>query len=212
MFLFAFFMAAIILVIAAIVLPAWISYKQQSAGSSAPVGGIAYFISIGLGFMCVEMAMMQQLSIFLGHPVYSMVVVLAGLILSSGIGSLASDRWPTRSAWQCRIPPIVGALLVVVYFSLVLSVIHACIAALLWQRVLISLVMIFPPGLALGFCFPIGLRWMTTLGQERNLPWMWALNGRLPERWAALSQCWFQWKSTLELACLPVRLFIFWLL
>jgi hypothetical protein len=29
----------------------------------------------------------------------------------------------------------------------------------------------------MGFCFPVGMRWATKLGQEGNLPWMWALNG-----------------------------------
>lgn len=176
-FLFAFFLAALILVITTIALPAWIDYRQSSRNLPAPAGGVAYFIFLGLGFMCVEIAMMQQLSIFLGQPIYSMVVVLAGLILSAGLGSLASDRWPVRSAWQCRIPPFAGVLLVVLYFLLALPVIHACVAMLLWQRAAICLLLISPPGFALGFCFPIGLRWMTALSQQRNLPWMWALNG-----------------------------------
>ncbi|MGB6692340.1 MAG: hypothetical protein WBE76_31250 [Terracidiphilus sp.] len=176
-FLLAFFLAAIILVIASIAVPAWMTYRRQSGSSSAPAGALAYFIAIGLGFMCVEMAMMQQLSIFLGHPVYSMVVVLAGLILSTGVGSFVSDRWPVKSDWQGRIPPAAGALLVALYFSLVLPVMHAYTAALLWQRALICLLLIAPPGFVMGFCFPIGLRWMKALSQERNLPWMWALNG-----------------------------------
>ena len=54
---------------------------------------------------------------------------------------------------------------------------HAYTAALLWQRVLICLMLITPPGFMLGFCFPIGLRWMAAIHQEHNLPWMWALNG-----------------------------------
>src|SRR4029077_17222011 len=32
-------------------------------------------------------------------------------------------------------------------------------------------------GFALGFCFPVGLRWMTKLGRDDSLPWMGALNG-----------------------------------
>lgn len=176
-FLFAFFLAALILVVATVALPAWIAYKQSSGNLPPPAGGVAYFIFLGLGFMCVEMAMMQQLSIFLGQPIYSMVVVLAGLILSAGLGSFASDRWPVRSAWQCRIPPLAGVLLVALYFILVLPVIHAYVASLLWQRAAICLLLISPPGFALGFCFPIGLRWMTALSQQHNLPWMWALNG-----------------------------------
>jgi spermidine synthase len=177
LFLLAFMLAALILVVATIAIPARMAYRRQRGNSFAPALGLAYFASIGLGFMCVEMAMMQQLSIFLGEPVYSLVVVLASLILSTGIGSLVSDRWPARSAWQCRIPPAAGALLVVVYFSVVLPVMHAFTAALLWQRVLLCLLLIVPPGFALGFCFPIGLRWMKALSEERNLPWMWAMNG-----------------------------------
>jgi hypothetical protein len=176
-FLFAFFFAAIVLVAATIALPAWMAYRRSSGNFPAPAGGVAYFICLGLGFMCVEMAMMQQLSIFLGQPIYAMVVVLAGLILSAGVGSFVSDSWPARSAWQCRIPPFAGVLLVVLYFFLVLPVIHACVAAPLWQRIAICLLLISPPGFALGFCFPIGLRWMTAISQQHNLPWMWALNG-----------------------------------
>ena len=175
--LFAFFLAAIILVIATIALPTWIALRNRSERSPVPKRAIAYFVSIGLGFMCVELAMMQQLSIFLGHPVYSMVVVLAGLILSSGVGSFVSDFWPTSLAWQLRIPPAAGAVLLILYFALVLPSMHAYTAALLWQRVLICLILITPPGFMLGFCFPIGLRWMAANRQEHNLPWMWALNG-----------------------------------
>jgi hypothetical protein len=106
-----------------------------------------------------------------------MIVVLTGLILSTGIGSFLSDRWPAASAWQCRIPPALVAFLVVLYFFVVLPVMHSWIAMLLWQRVLICLMLISPPGIALGFCFPTGLRWVTATSGERDLPWMWALNG-----------------------------------
>jgi hypothetical protein len=177
LFLLAFMLAAVILVISTVVLPARLLVKRQSDGHAAPSRGIAYFIAIGLGFMLVEMAMMQQLSIFLGHPIYSMVVVLGGLILSAGLGSLASDSWPVKSTWQSRIPTIAVSLLVVLYSLAVLPVIHAFIAGMLWQRVLVGLVLVFSCGFLQGFCFPVGMRWMTALSQERNLPWMWALNG-----------------------------------
>jgi hypothetical protein len=59
----------------------------------------------------------------------------------------------------------------------VVPVMHAFTANLLWQRVLICLAMVAPCGFLLGFCFPIGMRWVKTLSGERNLPWMWALNG-----------------------------------
>lgn len=177
LFLFAFFLAAVLLVIATIALPAWIAYRKQDRATSVPLGSIVYFASIGLGFMCIEMAMIQQLSIFLGHPVYAMVVVLGGLILSTGVGSLLSDSWPARSNWQCRLPPVAGALLILLYLCLVLPLIHTWTPAPMGQRALLSLLLICPPGLAMGFSFPIGLRWMIGLSQKHNLPWMWAING-----------------------------------
>jgi hypothetical protein len=177
LFLFAFMLAAVVLVAATILLPAWLAFQRERPASPVSMGSILYFVSIGLGFMCIEMAMMQQLSIFLGQPIYSMIVVLTGLILSTGIGSFLSDRWPAASAWQCRVPPAVVALLVVLYYFAVLPATHAWIAMHLWQRILICILLISPPGIALGFCFPIGLRWVASTSGERDLPWMWALNG-----------------------------------
>ncbi len=177
MFLFGFMLAAIILVITTIVLPAMLWTRKQGAAKPPAAGGIAYFIAIGLGFMFVEMSMMQQLSIFLGHPIYSLVVVLAGLIFSTGVGSLASDRLELSSTWRSRLPAVAASVLIVVYSLIVLPVVHAFTAGVLWQRIVISLALVTPCGFLLGFCFPVGMRWMTALRQERNLPWMWALNG-----------------------------------
>jgi hypothetical protein len=56
-------------------------------------------------------------------------------------------------------------------------VMHAFTADLLWQRALIALALVSPCGFLLGFCFPVGMRWLNALSQGRNLPWMWALNG-----------------------------------
>jgi hypothetical protein len=176
-FLFVFMIAALILVMTTIVLPARLLNSRTDGAPKPLYGAVAYFIAIGLGFILVEMAMMQQLSIFLGHPIYSMVVVLAGLILSAGAGSLASDRWQLKASWQSRVPPLAAAFSVVAYSLVVLPMMHAFTAALLWQRVLICLALISPPGFLLGFCFPVGMRWMRVLSQGHNLPWMWALNG-----------------------------------
>ena len=177
LFLFGFMLAAIILVITTIVLPALLWTRRQGAAKAPPAGGLAYFIAIGLGFMFVEIAMMQQLSIFLGHPIYSLVVVLAGLIFSTGIGSLASDKLQLSSRWHSRLPAMVASLLIVLYSFAVMPVVHTYTAGVLWQRVATSLALVTPCGFLLGFCFPVGMRWMTALRQEKNLPWMWALNG-----------------------------------
>ena len=176
-FVLAFMLAAVILVALVIVLPFRLWAGKQAAIAPPAWGGIVYFVGIGIGFMLVEMAMMQQLSIFLGHPIYSLVVVLAGLILSTGVGSLASDRLRASSSTVCRIPALAVALILMLYSAAVIPIIHRFIAETLWQRALICVGLVAPCGFAMGFCFPVGLRWMTMLRQEENLPWMWALNG-----------------------------------
>jgi SAM-dependent methyltransferase len=176
-FLFALMMAALVMVIFAIVFPL-IWWARRRAVPKAPLaGGITYFIAIGLGFILVEMAMMQQLSIFLGHPIYSLVVVLAGLILATGIGSLVSDRLSLSSSAGSRTPALIVAVALLLYSVAVMPMIHAFIADVLWQRALLSLALVVPCGFLMGFCFPVGLRWLTQMKQEANLPWMWALNG-----------------------------------
>jgi hypothetical protein len=117
------------------------------------------------------------LAILLGRPIYSLIVVVAGLILSSGLGSLASDEMRLRSRLECRLPALAAAAMLFVYSLVVLPVVHHFIGGVLTQRVLISLLLIALPGFAMGFCFPVGLRQIKLLGEESSLPWMWALNG-----------------------------------
>src|SRR5207253_3365134 len=64
----------------------------REAGWQLAVGGTVYFALIGIGFMMVEIALLQRMSVFLGHPVYALSVVLFSLILWTGFGSMASER------------------------------------------------------------------------------------------------------------------------
>lgn len=171
-----FLFAALVLMIFTIFLPLRRSASLSGANGLLP-GGITYFTAIGLAFMLVEMGMMQQLSIFLGHPIYSLAVVLAGLIFSTGVGSLLSERFRFATSLTSRMPAIAAWLLVVLYSGVVPRVTHQFTAAALWQRMAISFALIAPCGLLMGFGFPVGLRWMSKLGHQGNLPWMWALNG-----------------------------------
>jgi hypothetical protein len=177
LFVFAFMLAAAILVAVTIVLPLR-RWSGRHSGIAPPVsGGIVYFIGIGIGFMLLEMAMMQQLSVFLGHPIYSLVVVLVGLILSAGVGSLVSDRWRLASTFSSRVPALAVTLILILYSFAVIPMTHRFAAGTLPQRVFFCLALVAPCGILMGMCFPVGLRWMTALKQQENLPWMWALNG-----------------------------------
>src|SRR4029079_1303168 len=48
---------------------------------------LLYFGALGLGFIVIEVAMVQRFTLFLGHPVYALVVVLCSILCFCGLGS-----------------------------------------------------------------------------------------------------------------------------
>lgn len=71
--------------------------------------GALYFSMIGAGFMMIEIGLMQRLSVFLGHPVYALGILLFTIILSSGIGSFISEKLALQtSPWKYIFPAFVA--------------------------------------------------------------------------------------------------------
>src|SRR4029078_8086359 len=65
-------------------------------GADRPGAGwprwLAYFGALGAGFRVLEVALLQNFVLLLGHPVYSLTVTLFSFLLGTGIGSLISRR------------------------------------------------------------------------------------------------------------------------
>ncbi len=137
-----------------------------------------YFCSIGLGFMLVEIAMIQRLSVFLGHPIYSMTVVLFCLLVATGCGSWLSGvlvRDPLRGpqAPAC-LAVLVGAVLLLGLATPPLLV-HLDFLPTP-GRIAIACGLLLPLGLAMGMGFPLGMR--AASRQVAGLtPWLFGVNG-----------------------------------
>src|SRR5260370_18205945 len=81
---------AALLVTTVIIVPLRGAIRDTSARLA--VAGSAYFLLLGTGFMFVEIALVQRFSLFLGHPVYSLSIALFAIVLSTGVGSLVSEK------------------------------------------------------------------------------------------------------------------------
>src|SRR5215471_19351535 len=57
-------------------------------------GSIIYFAALGFGFIAVELALLQNLTLLVGHPIYTLSVLLFTLLAFGGIGSALSVRVP----------------------------------------------------------------------------------------------------------------------
>src|SRR5262249_17281016 len=139
--------------------------------------GSAYFLLIGLGFMFAEIALIQRLSLFLGHPVYALSIGLFSIILSTGLGSLLSERLtPVRTGHFVIWRSLLAAYLLLLAQGLPDLPPSSLAAASLAWRASNSIGVFFPAGLLMGFAFPTGMRLVTRL-DARLTPWLWGVNG-----------------------------------
>jgi hypothetical protein len=151
-------------------------HTNYSRGSRLLV--FAYFLALGVGFMFVEMALIQRLVFFLANPVYAVAVVLAGLLLVAGLGSGWAARLIARGHSVTRLA-FVAALAVATISAIYALGLHPALRTLLGlplvARVAVAFVVMLPLA-AMGMLFPLGLRQLGRIHAEL-LPWAWAING-----------------------------------
>ena len=151
--------------------------KLRASGVRTPGTGriFLYFAALGLGFMLFEIALMQKLVIFLGHPTYALSVVLTSLLASAGLGSLWSGRIK-QIRREHLVLIMLGVLAVVAANVLFVNfLLPELLGLALWLRVLIVVAMLVPTGLVLGMPFPSGIRVVEQMCPHL-IPWGWAIN------------------------------------
>ena len=149
------------------------------AGFRAPGGrAIAYFGALGAGFIVCEVALMQRQILLLGHPIYTLVVILFTLLLAGGLGSLYARRFAVSEIrWALgRIIPLVVLLVVTGAFALPVLV-KAALPLTLWMRIAVAGLITFPFGFLMGMPFPLGLRRSAQDPQGAPVSALWGING-----------------------------------
>jgi hypothetical protein len=168
-----------VLAVITIIVPLWAGTARSGAettSSRAHRLGAIYFCLIGAGFMFAEIAIIQKLSVFLGHPVYAMGVLLFTVILSTGIGSFISDKLPLSRRSFILAVPLVTAMVILVQKFILSALVTQAITEPIFTKAVFCVVAIFPLGILLGFFFPVGMKMFKPL-VAGDTPWFWALNG-----------------------------------
>jgi hypothetical protein len=159
------------LLIAAVVLLLPLVAPRRIGTKGAPVGrAILYFPALGLGYLFIEIALIGEASLYLDDVTTAFALVLSGMLIFSGLGSMAANRLRLRLAW----PAILGIL--GLCLALLPAVILATIGWPLAARLALLVLLLAPLSFALGMPFPMGL---AEAGKKGHgfLPWAWALNG-----------------------------------
>ncbi len=140
-------------------------------------GLLFYFVGIGLAYIMVEVVLLQRFVLLLEHPAYAASGVVAGMLVSSGIGSMI---WGRSSHTSRRLLlnigfGVIGAGLL---FHALLggAVIQQLIHLPVGLKAMAAAVMVVPLGMAMGIPLPVGVTVAGGRG-EGTVAWCWALNG-----------------------------------
>lgn len=146
---------------------------------------LVYFTCLGSAFLFIEITFIQKFILFLHHPLYGATVVLSGMLIFAGLGSVFSEkvacrlRGKTRSwfRWEAVVWVVVLIWGVVLVESVLLpKVFRTCSGLSDQAKMLVSLGLIAPVAFFMGMPFPLGLG---LLGKEfpEMIPWAWGVNG-----------------------------------
>jgi hypothetical protein len=192
----------------------YVPLRRLAAGGLEVPGAwryAAFFAGTGVGYMALEIALLQKFGLFLGHPNYALSVVLAALLLATGVGSLFSAAIVRMLGGQLRFVTYVLAAVVLVEHLALLPLLRGLLGLPFAARVLVAVALITPIGCLLGVFLPTALERLKPEAPA-FVPWAWGINGMFsvlaPLLSVAVSMTWGI--SALLLASIPVYLFAGW--
>ncbi|MGE0267267.1 MAG: hypothetical protein AB7S78_02250 [Candidatus Omnitrophota bacterium] len=145
-----------------------------------------YFSVLGLGFILIEITVMNQFILFLGNPIYSFSLILTSLLTATGIGSYFSGGLMEKKIISIRKMAGVCSLVLSAYFVLLPLILQHWLGILFPLKIVVTFLIILPLGFCLGMMFPQGIK---KLSQYNNdlVPWAWGLNGYMSTVGSAIS-------------------------
>jgi hypothetical protein len=159
-----------------ILLPLLNVRRRSGAAAGTLMAVLVYFFALGAGFMLLEVGLIHRTIVFVGSPGAAVSVVIASILSSSGLGSLASDR-VRCSAVRSLVFALVGLLAVGAFYQLGASALFDALFRLpTWARGLTASLALAPAGFFAGWFFPVGLR-VASARSEALVPWAIAVNG-----------------------------------
>jgi spermidine synthase len=175
----ALFGIVTLLVLGGIVLPLALGRRRALAGRTASkLRDLGFFVAIGVGYILLEIGLLNRFTLHLGHPTHALRVVLFALLLCSGVGSLLSGRvqTPRGLRWLLGLAGLGVATLTAIYAFVLPPLLHAAIGWTFAGRVVLCGALVGGPGLLMGMMLPTGIRLLTPRHSE-IVPWAWGLNG-----------------------------------
>jgi hypothetical protein len=134
---------------------------------------LAYFAILGLGYLFIEVAFIQKMTLPLEDPTTAAGVVIASILASSGVGSLVCQRTERlRRSSTLVLLSVLAFLSTLALPVLIPSLLRLPPAA----RNLGAALIVMPAGFLMGMPFPLGISLLARFAPGL-IPWAWAVNG-----------------------------------
>jgi len=151
-------------------------WARKHATSHSRALSLCYFLLLGLGFLALEMSLMQRFTLIMGDPLLAVAVVLSGFLFFSGCGSLCSNKWVKSPLKAIAVSGLGIALLAPVILFLSQWSLGTVSTWNTAGRFLFTLSLIAPLAFLMGWPFPVGMSLIERLSPNL-LPWAWGVNG-----------------------------------
>lgn len=174
-----------------------------------------YAALIGVGFMLVEIPLIQRFQLLLGQPVLSLAAVLATLLLAGGLGSFVSQRWQAVNLLtRIMAVGVYMAVVALIYWFVLPQLVESLLATSFAVRLLATMGFTALLGFPMGMPFPSLMRLANEGRQQVAL--LWAINGAFSVLGSTLatviSMLWgFKWALLTGALCYLLLAGVAWL-
>ncbi len=134
-----------------------------------------YFGAIGIGYMFVEIVLIQQMILYLGSPVYATAFVITLLLMISGFGSFRSVRISMQTGGLIKVLFAIVLLLLIITFIMD-PVIEFTMTGSATMKLMVTLVFMIPLAYLMGMPFPVAISYLSSSAGSQ-IPWAWSVNG-----------------------------------
>ena len=139
---------------------------------------VAYFLALGIGFMLIEIPLIEKLVLPLGYPTLSLTIILGSILLGGGAGAAWSQRFAGDALRSHAQACALGVAIFAAIFGILSGPFSNVLLPLpLVARCVLAAIVLLPLGFLLGTPFPAGLRLWSAHAREGFVPLVWALNG-----------------------------------
>jgi hypothetical protein len=135
---------------------------------------LMYFSGIGLGYMFVEILLIQQFILYFGSPIYAAAAVISVMLICSGGGSYYSSKLKLDRKVLLIFALIIGLL--ILYAVILAPALRATIIFSVGFKLFLAFLFLGPLAFLMGIPFPFGIR-LLVARNEREIPWAWGING-----------------------------------